>query len=149
MKIVLLLIVPIFIFGQQKSAPKLADYEGYYIYSPEYSDSLSDGLQLDIVRGDDTSKTVIMIYLFADSLSNYFTENAAYEAEYFKLIKDSLYFRINNCSNECYDFSGRFLVPSTELGKRNENVLEGVISHFKRTKLVLKRKVIFQYSVGC
>jgi hypothetical protein len=149
MKILLLFITPIIIFSQQKSSPKLAEYEGYYLLSSGFSISSSDYLQLDIVRAEDTSKFVVRVHFFTDTLSNTLDEDVICNVEIIKIIGDSLYFRSKKCSNERYEFSGRFLVPSQELGTRDENVLEGVLIHFVKDRLVRKRQVTFEYSVGC
>ena len=149
MKILLLLITPIILFGQQRYSAKLAEYEGYYLLSSGFSSSSTDFLQLDIVRSEDTSKFAVRIHFFTDTLTNTLDEDVVCNIETIKIIGDSLYFRSKKCSNERYEFSGRFLVSSQELGAKDENVLEGVLIHFVKDRLVRKRQVTFEYSVGC
>ncbi len=148
MKVLILFILPFFVFGQQQSENRLKNYVGYYLPSLEPSSAFSQSfMQIDLNIENDVLAG--QVHFFTDTSYNSIDESVVCDIESIEIYKDSLYFRTKKCRNELYEFRGRFIVPYQEFGLKDENVLDGIIYLYINDKLIRHNKIAFLYSEGC
>ncbi len=149
MKRLLLLIISVFSYSQQSSTLNLEYYEGYYLLSSSLPNHYSNLYQFDLIKQEEGNKYKIDVHFNTNTSSDELTDMVVCEVESFILEKDSVYFRSTKCKNEVYEFSGKFLLSADEWGSKDGDVLEGMLYHYIKGKLINKKKVTFEYSPGC
>jgi hypothetical protein len=141
------------LIGQGKQAVQLSDYIGYYLFKGAETRPFPGFSQLEIRApepSDERGQVRGRILFYADPNNSAADTSVVCWCSILQISEDSLYFRTEECLNEFYEFSGRWLLKPTEfVGEDYPFVLDGIMAHYVRGRLMTRKRISFFYSEGC
>ena len=137
--------------SQDTNSVKVSDYFGYYL-TEVADDPFPNFNQLEIFSCDSLShpETVCGRVLFwGDSIIASPFSDRSCPTKRIRITRDSLAFSSEECVGEVYTFAGHWLFPGGTFDRIGRPpVLDGMLSHYVKGRLLKRATVRFLYSPG-